>query len=76
MKYYNTHREQIIKHIGDQVRNEYTKESSKCVDNIRRLARKHYHEVIKNSPEKVEQQRTRMRVYMQNKIRTQEKQQP
>ena len=72
MKYYSTHRDQIIKHVGDYVRNEYTKDHSPFVDNLRRLGRKHYHEVIKNSPEKVEMQRARMRIYMQNKTYTPE----
>ena len=54
------------------MRNEYAKESSQHVDTKRRLARKHYHEVVKNCPDKVERQRERMRIYMMNKIRTPE----
>ena len=49
------------------MRNAYTKESSAFVDNKRKLLRKRYHEVVKNSPEQVERQRIRARQYMQNK---------
>ena len=71
-KYYNTHREQINKNGAEYVRNEYAKESSQYVETKRRLARKHYHEVVKKCPDKVERQRERMRIYMRNKIRTPE----
>ena len=42
------------------------------MDNVRRLARKHYHEVVKNCPDKVERQRERVKIYTRNKIRTPE----
>ena len=67
MRYYSTHREQIIKYVGEYVRNEYAKESSTFVDNNRKLLRKRYHEVVKNSPEQMERQRIRARQCMLRK---------
>jgi hypothetical protein len=61
MRYYSTHREQVIKYVDEYVRNEYAKESSTFVDNNRKLLRKRYHEVVKNSPEQMERQRIRAR---------------
>ena len=67
MRYYSTHREQVIKYVGEYVRNEYAKESSAFVDNNRKLLRKRYHEVVKNSPEQMERQRIRARQCMLRK---------
>ena len=62
MKYYSTHRDKVNKAHADFLRREYAKENSSYVDNVRRIARKHYHEVIKNSPEHMERQRIRARL--------------